>query len=136
MPETTLPVGFDQFPPDVLKYAEQHTNGLRFVRLGEDGDTVVILGHPADHLVNDYSRWQESDWGNDPDHYAPTAGELPHTFARLLYSCPDHEQPSVYCGLCNTDSDWWMDWQVTDGQPLDANAGKPGYFPVVVWRVD
>lgn len=110
-------------------------DGLRYTGVGEDGDTLVFLGHPDTGRVVDVARAHcdvDTEY-SDPD-------ELIYTWARLLTHCPDHlANHSNDCRWCvgiTFDSGWWLDWSVPEDAKRDVNAGKPGYFPVTVWELD
>lgn len=117
------------FPVDLVKDTADH-NGLRYTYIGDDGEWLVILGHPTRTELDVLPRWL--DFGPE--------GEPEETYARLLRECPDHKPGTVsedYCRMCAelAPSAWWLDWGVGKDEKPDANASKDGYFPVVVWEV-
>ncbi len=115
------------FPEELVKSTSHH-NGLRYTSIGDDGDTLVILGHPPRTELDALPTWL----GFDPN-YEPEV-----TYARLLFACPDHKPAAAVddCRFCHEiePGTWWLDWGT--GENAKAYASKPGYFPVVVWEVD
>lgn len=115
-----------RFPEQIVKAAEER-NGLRHLLIGEDGNYIVVLGHPAVEKVVELVRREDEGLYDDDE---INAKDLSFTWARMLTKCPDHdtEDEHMYCQYCQAGvsmENWWMDW----GNGQD----KPGYFPVVVW---
>lgn len=137
-PAPTRTYDLPPFPPEVVKDTANH-EGLRYISIGDDGDRIVILGHPAVEAVEAYARCQISEWGNDPDtDYNPD--DFTITYARVLFACPDHPKDNQDGG-CIWCSDllpghWWLDWGTGEGNGPLVNANTPGYFPVTVWDVE
>ncbi|GLZ34846.1 hypothetical protein Lesp02_70330 [Lentzea sp. NBRC 105346] len=121
------------FPPRLVQASQFH-DGLRWLHVGEDGETFVALGHPDAGRIVEVARFRCGMWDNDID---PTTFE--QTWARFLTHCPDHlaqhTDGCTWCELIQFDDEWWLDWSKPDGRPLDHNASTPGYFPVTIWEV-
>lgn len=115
------------FPAELVKATSNH-NGLLYTYIGEDGDTLVILGHPTRNMLDALPTWL----GFDPNYEPET------TYGRLLFACPKHKPDAAVegCQFCDEiePGAWWLDWST--GENAKSNAGEPGYFPIVVWEVD
>ncbi len=120
-------------PADVARDFAVH-DGLRYLAIGEEGESVVILGHPPREQVASFQQWFAKDNGFDLDEFVTDADE---TFCRQLHRCPTHEAKDGDCTWCMfiSEGEPWLDWTTQDGEGLLSNSGKPGYFPVVVWEV-
>jgi hypothetical protein len=122
------------FPADVVRDSGEH-DGLRYMVIGDDGETVVILGHPKQEQLDAFQRWfaKEQDFDLD-DSFVSAPFE---TYCRQLHRCPTHERKNADCTWCMfiSDGEPWLDWSVQKNDGRLVNAGKDGYFPVVVWEV-
>lgn len=119
------------FPAELVKTTENH-NGLRYTYVGDDGEWLIILGHPARAELDALPTWLDIEPEGKPE----------TTYGRLLWECPDHKPGTVlpdeeYCRVCAelAPGAWWLHWGVGEDEKPDANAGKPGYFPIVAWEV-
>jgi hypothetical protein len=111
------------FPSELVKDMAHH-NGLHYTYIGDDGECLILLGHPERAALDAFLVWLD-------EPYADATA----TYARLLHECPDHKQGSpdeVYCRICNDlePGAWWLDWESKSGP--DANSTSPGYFPITV----
>lgn len=122
------------FPADVVRDSANH-DGLRYMVLGDDGEWLVILGHPPIEEVTAFQRWYAEEEGFELDD--SFVSDPFETYARQLHRCPTHEQKDGDCTWCMfiSEGEPWLDWSLQDGETRLSNAGKPGYFPVVVWEV-
>jgi hypothetical protein len=122
------------FPSDVVRDSANH-EGLRYLILGDDGETVVVLGHPHRDELTTFQQWyaKEHDFELD-DGFVSEPFE---TYSRQLHRCPTHEQKNADCTWCMfiSEDEPWLDWSAQKDDGRLVNAGKPGYFPVVVWEV-
>lgn len=117
------------FPKPIVDYAPVR-GGLRFVQLGEDGETWVFLGHAynrdvlaAIEVIN-----REDGYGWDAEDL-PAQKDLTYTYAQMLPTDPERV-------FGDTGEDGWsLDWS-GGGEDCKANRGKPGYFPVVIWDAE
>lgn len=107
---------------------------LRYIEIGDDGEHVVVLGHPTREQIEAFAPAVVRALDYDED-LAPDYDDFDFTWAHLLERCPDHETEWNDCNLCWSirPGEPWLDWSVTKGEKADANEGKPGYFPVAVW---
>ncbi|HWO62696.1 MAG TPA: hypothetical protein VNO31_21965 [Umezawaea sp.] len=125
------------FPPQLVKDTANH-DGLRYVEIGDDGEWVIILGHPTSEAVEAYARWQIKEWGNVPDEDY-NVDDFTTTYARVLFACPDHAKDArdAECTWCRdlVPGQWWLDWGTGEDEGPLVNAHKPGYLPVTVWAV-
>lgn len=103
-------------------------DGARYLWIGDDGEYLVLLGHPRraelDEIVALISRKEDLD--------EQLLAEGQYTDARMLTQCPEHaDSKGTDCRFCDAmgPAEWWLDWGTPDG----SNAGKPTYFPIVVW---
>lgn len=133
-----------EFPEQIITDTTMR-GGLRHVQLGEDGETWVFLGHPLGRHVLDaiaiINREDHLGWEDDE---LPELEDLTYTFGRLVSACPDHPgRRWEGCDTCralsesteNFEDGWYLDWSGND-KDRNANKGKPGYFPVVLWDVE
>lgn len=116
------------FPAEVVKETAHH-NGLRFIYIGDDEETLVVLGHPTREELDALPGWLC---------FEPT-GEPEERYARLLWACQKHEAKGAKksCRSCREPKPgaWWLDWSVGKKKGPKANGSKAGYFPIVVWEV-
>jgi hypothetical protein len=117
--------GFE-YPAQLLNDAAVGPYGLRSLYIGDDGEWLVILGHPELERVQ--ALCDAVNCCDEP----PGEDAVIRTWARLLTTCPEHEAPKDGCTVCEivTPVTWWLDWQPAT-EPT-ANAGQPGYFPITV----
>lgn len=119
---------FAGFPDELVKTTDHH-NGLRYTYIGEDGERLVILGHPTRAELDALPTWLDF----EPE------GEPEETYARLLTKCSKHKKksPKESCRVCRElePGSWWLDWSHGKKKGPKANAGKAGYFPLTVWEV-
>jgi hypothetical protein len=145
MTDQTTPAGLFAEPeptfelppfPAVLVRDTRPLGDLRYIEIGEDGEYVVVLGHPTREQIEAFVPAVVRALKYDED-LAPDYDDFDFTWAHLLERCPDHEAKQEDCGLCwSVEPDEpWLDWSVAKGEPAHANEGKPGYFPVAVWSV-
>lgn len=118
------------FPPEMVRDTKLQ-NGMRYLFLGDDGDTIVVLGHPVRIDLDTLPWWLDVTPNSEPE----------YTWARLLFSCPDHDhrKPELEsCWMCRDTEHcaWVLDWNTVDGQEPEVNALKDGYFPITVWEVE
>lgn len=111
------------FPAELVKCMSCR-DGLCYTYIGDDGEWLVLLGHPERAVLDDFLVWLDEPYAD-----ATT------TYARLLHECPDHKQApqgEVYCRICNDlePGAWWLDWESQAGP--EANKNSPGYFPITV----
>ncbi len=120
---------FDQPSTPGITYPDRLLNDfstgpfdLRYTYIEQDDDTLVILGHPEIERIATLCKAI----GFSP----PPVGV--RTWGRMLTGCPDHTAKNDDCMKCHhaTPENWWLDWgPITETQ---ANANKPGYFPITV----
>ncbi|GAB2964269.1 hypothetical protein [Saccharothrix stipae] len=133
---TPDPTGSGEQYPTAVVESSSELHGLRYVTIGDDGQYIVILGHPTREQVGTFAPvlaeklWQDATFAADYD-------DLDFTWARVLWTCPDHG--GVRTGGCQWCSwmepgVWGLDWSVPQGFPSDVNRTKPGYFPVAIWE--
>lgn len=123
------------YPPAlVMVSAERH--GVRYVLLGEDGDTIMFLGHTG----QDSMLQAAQDECPFPEEDQPVHTDLKVTWARFLTACPDHPaggggDDCWWCQCGVSEREWQVDWAHADGRP-DEHRDTPGYFPVVVFDLE
>lgn len=122
------------FPADVVRDSGNY-DGTRYLVLGEDGEWVVVLGHPLREELVAFQHWYAKEHDVDLDDGLVAEGD--ETYARQLHRCPTHEQKTADCDWCTfiSPGEPWLDWSLQENEGLLANSGKDGYFPVVVWEV-
>lgn len=122
------------FPADVVRDSADH-DGLRYLILGDDGEWLVILGHPPRDELATFQRWYAEEEGFELDD--SFVSDPFETYSRQLHRCPTHERKDADCTWCMfiSEGEPWLDWSLQEGETRLSNAGKPGYFPVVVWEV-
>lgn len=113
-----------EYPAKLLHDFATGSFGLRYTYIGDDGDYLAILGHPEQERIDTLCRRLDFIDGD-----SETAI---WTWARMLTTCPDHQGVNDDCAVCQraTPEDWWLDWAPIANP--DANANKPGYFPITV----
>jgi hypothetical protein len=114
-----------EYPPQLLEDTDTGPDGLRWLFIGDDGDHLVILGHPEQERVTAAVKTL-CDLSGD------AIVDSTYVWARLLTECPTHHgtQPAA-CRMCAEASPerWWLDW-IAD--PPGSNDHRPGYFPITV----
>lgn len=123
----------DQWPSALVRTTSA-LHGLLYTHIGDDGEWVVILGHPTREQVEVFMPALAEKLNQDTD-LTDDYDDLSFTWARLLWSCPDHKTKARDCDFCRfiQPGVWWLDWAVPQGAPPDLNRDKAGYFPITVW---
>jgi len=121
------------FPEDVVRDSGNY-DGTRYLVLGEDGEWVVVLGHLSRDELAAFQQWYADEHDVDLDDGAVSVPF--ETYARQLHRCPMHEQKTDECTWCSfiSPGEPWLDWSLQENETRLSNAGKSGYFPVVVWE--
>jgi hypothetical protein len=113
-PERVLPPLLHGWPADLARLAPSPPHGLRMTYLGEDGEYLVIFGHPPrDEAVDTIVA---ADLG--PSHEEIQA-DLRYTMARIIRA-PGHADPCAHVGCpdCCDACNWELSWADPDKIPL------------------
>lgn len=121
-----------RFPEQLIKAAAEH-DSVKYIEIGDEGDWLVMLGHPATaQAIAVIRREGYYDFVSLPDE--TLAADLDRTWARLLVACPDHGEEQDGCEFCGAQvsaEQWWLDWAGGEDKQ-----DVPGWFPVTVWKVN
>lgn len=124
------------YPPALVQDTTEHRE-VRYSPVGEENERLVFLGHPDPNAVIRAACHYLAVLA-DPNALTPVERHFVYTWARGLTCCPRHKNAKDGCEHCGMDwleFDWYLDWSVPKGKPLDHHKDTGGYFPVVLWAV-